>query len=66
MCDRAKVVATNVLQVVLRHIVCHWNDSHPIEMSTLREQVAETLRDEFADLARQVANERNPPDNEEM
>jgi hypothetical protein len=64
-CDRAKVVAVSVLQVVLQHIVTHWNDSRPIAAPPLCEQIAEILRSEFEELARQVAAERDNPCNDE-
>jgi hypothetical protein len=61
--DRAAVVATALLQTVLGYFIEHWHDN--FAGADLHEMVATTLRDEFAELARQVAAERDNPLNEE-
>ena len=63
MRDRADTVATAMLQITLRHIVDDWDELDHI--AVLRERLADYLRDEFEDLARQVAAERDNPCNEE-
>ena len=62
--DRAEIVAVGVLQAVLQHITAHFNNknSPPAEVAVLRAELAAMLRDEFADLTRQVAAERDSPE----
>ena len=58
--DRAAVVTTSILLIVAA-AMRHWLDGEPIVRAALRTEIEGTLREEFADIARQVRGERDPP-----
>jgi hypothetical protein len=59
-CDRADVVATAILQIV-RQALQEWLYRGDVDLTTVRAQVENILRDEFHDIERQVAGERGQP-----
>jgi hypothetical protein len=58
--DRAAQVATAVIQIVVVHLCEMIRDKFPRDF---RDEIEGALRDAFADIARQVRSERDPPTN---
>jgi hypothetical protein len=56
--DRADVTATAVLAIVADALRSWWINDAPINRAEVRRRVADRLRDEFADLERQLADDR--------
>jgi hypothetical protein len=56
--DRAQAVATSIVHAILCHLQKHWL----AQVLELRDQVAQTLRDEFHDLQRITRDEIRPND----
>jgi hypothetical protein len=59
--DRAAVVATAIIAIVVDGLR-EWLHGDPICLADIRMRVSDCLRDEFADIKREVAGEREPPD----
>jgi hypothetical protein len=58
--DRAAAVTTSILLTVTTGMR-RWLDGEPVPRAAIRTEIENTLRDEFADVARQVRGERDPP-----
>jgi hypothetical protein len=56
MSDRASVVATTITQIVTGALR-RWNAGDENALTNVRAEIAETLRDEFIDIERQILND---------
>jgi rubrerythrin len=59
--DRAAVVATSIISIIT-DALRRWLRGEPADLAGVRTQIESLLRDEFADIERQIAGERTLAD----